>query len=534
MGTTKYNIYNIIAPTLLLIIIISFLLRFGGLFVWSHYAPIGDSIHFILLAQAFSSSGGDITLTHHFTPLYSVLISVFSLFKLSFFAAGRWVSIVSSVLLVIPYYYLCRQLLGSRMRIFSIVLLAFSPLLVNVSLQIWAESLYFLLLYSGLYFAYQFYTKESVTYILLSAIFFAVAFYTREETILPVMLTFLFLLMTRTHSFLHILLLPAIYLLLLIPRFMELHSYFGAWILTAKDITNAVRFSVFSRYFPLYLTDAGVYQTAVTEWLRALRAVDDSGNLAIFSLAGKYSVARFIFTQPLFAVTTFFAHWKEAIRSLPVSAFVLILFSITGALNLFWMNRRRSIPLLFLFFATTPIIAASPFIQLNQFSIPPYRLYAIFIPLACSLCAMNLRYIILLPQRRQILKFMSLIIVIVASGLGLWSLLLARKADKFNLPYWEYLEEIKREAESFSVVIPAESRLSTPHEYFLFYLPHPSVIYPQDTPEKNHIYFHRHNVTHLILSQEEWKNFKSICPQILLSHYIPVKQTKLFILIQIK
>ncbi len=531
MGPPKYNI---ITPTLLLIIITSFLLRVGGLFVWSHYAPIGDSIHFILLAKAFASNGGDITLTHHFTPLYPVLISIFSLFKLSFWVAGRLVSVISSVLLIIPYYYLCRQMLGFRMRIFSIVLLAFSPLLVNVSLQIWAESLYFLLLFSGLYFAYKFYTKESVTYILLSAIFFAAAFYTRDETILPLMLTFLFLLMTRPRAFLYTLLLPAIYLLLLIPRFMELHSYFGAWILTAKDITNAVRLSVFSRYFPLYLTDAGVYQTAVTEWLRALRAVDDSGNLAIFSLAGKYSVARFIFTQPLFAVTTFFAHWKEAIRSLPVSALVLILFSITGALNLFWMYRRASIPLLFLFFATTPIIGASPFIQLNQFSIPPYRLYAIFIPLACSLCAMNLRYIILLPQRRQILKFIPLITVIVASGLGLWSLLLAGKADKFNTPYYAYLGEIKKEAENFRAFLSAGDRLSTPHEYFLFYLPYPSVIYPQDTPEKNHIYFHRQNVTHLILSQEEWDRFKSACTQVLLSYYIPVKQTKLFVLIQLK
>ncbi|MCX7766184.1 MAG: hypothetical protein N2246_05700, partial [Candidatus Sumerlaeia bacterium] len=235
----------------------------------------------------------------------------------------------------------------------------------------------------------------------------------------------------------------------------------------------------------------------------------------------------------LYSVTTFLAHWKEAIRSLPVSGLVLIFFSITGAINLFWINKRKTISLLFLFFATTPIIAASPFIQLNQFSIPPYRLYAIFIPLACCLCAVNLRYIILLRKRRQILRFMPLITIIVASGFSFWSLMLAKKADKFNLPYYNYLTEIKKEAEIFRAYIPAEASLSTPHEYFLFYLPYTAVIYPQDKPERNHIYFHRQKVTHLILSDEEWNNFKNNCPQILRKHYIPIKQTKLFVLIQL-
>ncbi|MCX7766350.1 MAG: hypothetical protein N2246_06575, partial [Candidatus Sumerlaeia bacterium] len=74
----RSNQYNIIPTSLLIIIITSFLLRVAGLFIWSHYAPIGDSIHFIMLAQAFVSRGGDITLSPHFTPLYPMLISIFT------------------------------------------------------------------------------------------------------------------------------------------------------------------------------------------------------------------------------------------------------------------------------------------------------------------------------------------------------------------------------------------------------------------------------------------------------------------------
>ena len=86
-----------------------------------------------------------------FPPLYPLLIAVFHFLVGNFELAGRLVSLIFGTCLVIPVYGIANLLHGRRVALIGAFLVAFHPILVGLSAEVYSEAPYATLLLVGVY-----------------------------------------------------------------------------------------------------------------------------------------------------------------------------------------------------------------------------------------------------------------------------------------------------------------------------------------------------------------------------------------------
>jgi 4-amino-4-deoxy-L-arabinose transferase-like glycosyltransferase len=116
-------------------------------------------------------------------PGYPVLLAlVYTLIK-NYELAGIWISIIFGVFLVIPVYYLAREIFNERVGILSSLLVAVHPLLYQSSGSVLTESTYHFFIATSVLFGWYAFSKGRFYHALLFGFFTSLAFLTRPEAI---------------------------------------------------------------------------------------------------------------------------------------------------------------------------------------------------------------------------------------------------------------------------------------------------------------------------------------------------------------
>lgn len=167
-----------IQKILLLLLAIAFVLRiFLLLFPEVIYS---DGIEYIRYAKQILSGnwGGSKA-----PPLYSVLIALASLLTSNFELAGIWVSVIFGALLILPVFYLGREIFNEKVGIFSALFAAVHPYLYLSSGSVLTESVYHFLLTTAVLFGWHAFRRGRFWDILLFSLFTSLAYLTRPEAI---------------------------------------------------------------------------------------------------------------------------------------------------------------------------------------------------------------------------------------------------------------------------------------------------------------------------------------------------------------
>jgi 4-amino-4-deoxy-L-arabinose transferase-like glycosyltransferase len=162
-------------------VLLAFLIRFALL------PPDGvinsDGTYYASLGKRMIS--GDVLggISAYWSPLYSLLIGISSLFFQDLEFAGRFVSLVAGTLLIIPSYFLIRNFYGRQTAYLGTILVVVHPSLIQSSGWLMTEPLYALIFITGLLTGSSALQKGSMRSFLLTGFLFGAAYLTKPESI---------------------------------------------------------------------------------------------------------------------------------------------------------------------------------------------------------------------------------------------------------------------------------------------------------------------------------------------------------------
>lgn len=163
---------------LLLIVSLAFVLRI--FLVLDPEVIHSDGVEYIRYAKEVLSGNW---LGGKANPGYPVSIAfVYTLIK-NYELAGIWISIIFGVLLVIPVFYLGREIFNERVGIISGLVVVVHPFLYTYSGSVLTESTYHFFLATSVLFGWYAFRKGRFYHALLFGLFAALAFLTRPEAI---------------------------------------------------------------------------------------------------------------------------------------------------------------------------------------------------------------------------------------------------------------------------------------------------------------------------------------------------------------
>ncbi len=242
-------------------IVAAFLIRF---FLISQYSVIEwDGVYYATLGERIISGDFYGGISAYWSPLYCFFISISYPFFQNSESAGRFVSIIAGVLLIIPVYFLIRDFYGRVPAYFGTILVLIQPMLIRSSLWVMTESVYTLVFTTIMLTGWHALQKGKAFIFFLTGLLFGAAYLTKPEAIGFVGLFFVLTLaakffrpnltfrtLLRGYSFL--LLGFAIFFL---PYVGLLHQKIGHWTISQKLQNNV---AIINEDESLYkLTDDG-------------------------------------------------------------------------------------------------------------------------------------------------------------------------------------------------------------------------------------------------------------------------------------
>ncbi len=204
------------------------------------YVISRDGVTYVTLGGYFSRGNLAKGLAHDYHPLYSMLIAALSYAFPDKQSAGQIISIISGSLLVVPIFYLGREIFDESIGFLSGLLVAFHPYLARISADVLSDSLYILLFVSGSCMGWKALRRESILGFFLTGVLTAFAYLTRPEGIgVLLVVGFWILIIEKSPSSYRrnltgFVLLVFGFLLFASPYLIYLREDTGHWILTRK------------------------------------------------------------------------------------------------------------------------------------------------------------------------------------------------------------------------------------------------------------------------------------------------------------
>jgi 4-amino-4-deoxy-L-arabinose transferase-like glycosyltransferase len=159
----------------------AFLIR---LFLIPGESVIGwDGVYYANLGREIVSGNVYDGISAYWSPLYSFLAGIFSLFFQDTEFAGRFVSLIAGTLLVIPVYYLIRDFYDSITAYLGTILVVIHPGLIRSSMWVMTESLYILIFTIGILTAWYAFVYGRRRDFLVTGILFGLAYLLKPEAI---------------------------------------------------------------------------------------------------------------------------------------------------------------------------------------------------------------------------------------------------------------------------------------------------------------------------------------------------------------
>lgn len=117
-------------------------------------------------------------------PLYPILIAIMSLVVRDSELAGRLVSLIMGVCLVIPVFFIASRMYGRVSAVIAASLIAFHPILIDLSTSVYCEATYITLMIGGIYWGLRILELDYSKSGMLSGICLGFAYLTRPEAII--------------------------------------------------------------------------------------------------------------------------------------------------------------------------------------------------------------------------------------------------------------------------------------------------------------------------------------------------------------
>ena len=192
-------------------------------------------------------------------PLYPLLIAIFHFCTSNDELAGIWVSVFFGTLVVLPVFYVGKEIFNEKVGIISALFAAVHPFLYNSSGSVLTESTYHFLLATSVLFGWKAFSRSKFYNILLFSLFTTLAYLTRPEGI-----GFLFvfsiwvLLINPSHGKRHwtrrvgiILLALFCFLAFASPYLIQIRKESGKWGISQKIFISTGSFSKEERVPPI-------------------------------------------------------------------------------------------------------------------------------------------------------------------------------------------------------------------------------------------------------------------------------------------
>lgn len=228
--------------------LIAFLIRF--IFIPTNTVINGDGIYYATLGKRFVS--GDISggISGYWSPLYSVLVGISSLFFGDPEFAGRFVSVLAGSILVIPAFYLIHNFYGRMPAYIGTILIAIHPALIRSSGWVMTEAVYTLIFTTVILVGWYALRSGKALIFFITGLLWGAAYLTKPEALgfigLLLILTMAAKFFRRNISFRRYaagyLLLLTGFLVLFLPYVIFLYQKTGQWTISQKIMVNLPAF----------------------------------------------------------------------------------------------------------------------------------------------------------------------------------------------------------------------------------------------------------------------------------------------------
>ncbi len=232
-------------------------------FVRFQYVINTDGVYYAIMGRKLIT--GDLVggMSSYWPPLYPFLVGVSSLCFSDLEFAGRFVSIVSGALLVVPTYLLIRQIYGSNAAWIGALLVIINPDLIQCSTALMTESTYTLVFTLGLLLGWSALRSNKNQIFLFTGLLFGAAYLIKPEAVAFIGLLIALAIaaklfqkqLTLNKLLVNCLLLVIGFLIFSFPYFLYLHQKTGRWTISQKLTNNTTLVSAGKGL--LSLTDDG-------------------------------------------------------------------------------------------------------------------------------------------------------------------------------------------------------------------------------------------------------------------------------------
>ena len=213
------------------------------LFFQTHVLSLDGAFQYIPIAKDFVSGLYGKAFGHNQQPLYSIFVALLSQGVADYEQAGRLVSTVFGILLVLPVYFLGRRVVDDRVAFISTLLLAIHPYVRRFSADVLKESTYLFFLSLAMWFSWRTIQGEKRSPYLLIPLLSTFAYLVRPDGVEILIAVFFYILFLKTFNspgdrWKVIFLLVLSSFILFLPYLIYLRETMGVWTLSrAKTIT---------------------------------------------------------------------------------------------------------------------------------------------------------------------------------------------------------------------------------------------------------------------------------------------------------
>lgn len=184
---------------LAVLLLISLLLSIY-LFFRTYVISLDGAFQYIPVAKDFASGLFRKALSHNQQPLYPLIVAFISRWVPDFELAGKLVSSIFGILLVIPVYFLGKRIFNEKIVFLSSILLVIHPYVRRFSADVLKESTYLFFLATAIWFAWRTIQDEKEYSFLFIPLFSVIAYLVRPDGVELLLVVFFYVLFAKKFS----------------------------------------------------------------------------------------------------------------------------------------------------------------------------------------------------------------------------------------------------------------------------------------------------------------------------------------------
>lgn len=339
-----------------------------------------DETAYVRMAENLAAGQGLLDITGltatHFSPLLPLLSVAGSVFTGGDYITASYALVaVFGSLLLLPAWWLARDIAGPRVALMTAALLAVMPLMVDYSSRVYSESVYVFFLLSALAAGWRLLAGGGWTWGALAGLSLGLAYLANPSAVFYFASLVILTLAVAAKKKRWRRLLPALalftvlFVVMALPYLLFLHDELGRWTYSGKAAGN------------IQAAAAGLTH-GTPEWEREMLSLTDDGQLRILAIEDQSDPLRALIAQPVQGLKIFLRQsWLFCSRELQ-RTFPLWLLPLVG-LGLFtaW-DRRRAAANGYLLLMMAPALLIFTMYAHNRFFIP-------FVPLVIIWAALG-------------------------------------------------------------------------------------------------------------------------------------------------